>query len=169
MQKVGLFYGSQWGNTQRVAYQAQQTLGEHACDVFDVADQPLDALGDYEWLIFGVSTIDAHDMQDHWRDFLPTINGHLAKRPVALFGLGDQVGFPNDFVNGLGLLYDEVARRQARVVGSWSDDGYTYEASRAYRQGRFVGLPLDEENQPAQTSQRLETWLAQVMLEFARL
>jgi hypothetical protein len=37
--------------------------------------------------------------------------------------------------------------RGARVVGAWPTDGYDFMASKAERDGEFVGLVLDLDNQ----------------------
>ncbi|MFW6258843.1 MAG: flavodoxin domain-containing protein, partial [Halochromatium sp.] len=75
---------------------------------------------------------------------------------IALFGLGDQLGYPLEFVDALGLLYQELKERGAILIGDWPSDGYEYEASKAdLGDGRFCGLVLDQDNQPELTPQRL--------------
>ena len=52
--------------------------------------------------------------------------------------------------------------RGARVVGRWPTSGYDFSASQAVDDGHFLGLALDQENQPGLTGQRVESWLALV-------
>ena len=38
MSKIGLFFGSDEGNTESIAYRIQQRLGEEVVEVHDIAD-----------------------------------------------------------------------------------------------------------------------------------
>ena len=55
------------------------------------------------------------------------------------------------------------------MIGLCSIDGYEYEESQALieidGQEYFLGLPIDEDNQPDLTEERLSVWLEQVMTE----
>lgn len=83
-------------------------------------------------------------------------------KKVALFGLGDQASYSESFVDGLGILYDAVAEEGAVIVGATSTNGYEFSESRAVRDGQFVGLVLDEDNQPSESEQRIASWIAQL-------
>ena len=48
----------------------------------------------------------------------------------------------------------------AVIIGEFPLDGYTFEHSKAVRDGIFLGLPLDQENQAMLTSGRIELWVA---------
>jgi len=52
-----------------------------------------------------------------------------------------------------------------RLIGSWSAEGYEFNKSKAFRDGEFVGLVLDQDNQADLTEERLEEWLEQVKPE----
>ncbi len=41
------------------------------------------------------------------------------------------------------------------MIGAWPAEGYEYTNSRAIREGKFVGLALDEDNQPGLTEKEL--------------
>jgi flavodoxin I len=74
-------------------------------------------------------------------------------------------GFPapsERFVDGMGLLYDEVKPTGVTLVGTWSKADYTCEASAAEVDGRLVGLALDEDNEPGRTPTRIEAWVQQL-------
>jgi flavodoxin I len=81
---------------------------------------------------------------------------------VALFGLGDQRGYPDNFASGLRPLYDALRARGATMIGSWPNEGYEFSASLALEGDRFVGLVLDQDNQFDQTDARLATWLEEI-------
>ena len=83
----------------------------------------------------------------------------LEGKKVALFGCGDQEGYADTFVDALGILYDKVQERQGTVVGMVPLEGFSFSDSAAVRENNFVGLPLDENNQPELTEQRLAAWV----------
>jgi flavodoxin I len=51
-------------------------------------------------------------------------------------------------------------------VGFWPTDGYEHEASLAVKNGKFVGLALDEDNQAELTEERIQKWVTQIKAEF---
>ncbi|MCD8493393.1 MAG: flavodoxin domain-containing protein [Geovibrio sp.] len=108
------------------------------------------------------------DLQDDWEALKkPLANADLSGKTVALFGSGDQDGYPDTFVDGIGILYDAGLLRQGDVVGFVSTDGYSYDASLAERDGEFVGLPIDEDNQADMTDERIKAWVASICESFA--
>ncbi len=59
----------------------------------------------------------------------------------------------------MGTLYDQAVQNGARVVGDgWPTEGYDFDESTAVRDGAFVGLAIDEDNQEDLTSQRVWKW-----------
>ena len=157
MANIGLFYGSSVGTTQRVAQIIREELGD--VDVYDVAQCNPDDLIKYDYLILGTSTWSGGVMQDDWDDFsLSLENMDFFGKKVALFGLGDQRGYSDEFVNGMGRLFDRVISRGATVVGTWPLEGYQFDKSRAVLMDKFVGLALDEDNQPEKTRERIRQW-----------
>ena len=82
---------------------------------------------------------------------------------MALYGLGNQKSYTNDFVSAMYYLYDAFKQCNATLIGAWDTDSYQFNASKAVVDGQFVGLALDQENQKDLTTQRIETWLAQLL------
>ena len=114
-------------------------------------------------LILGSPTYGLGDLPSDWEDKLGLLeSADLSGKRVALFGTGDQLGYPDSFVDAMGILYDRVVAKGAEVVGFTDTAGYTYSASRAERDGRFVGLALDEDGQPGRTDQRIQAWIGQL-------
>jgi flavodoxin I len=54
-------------------------------------------------------------------------------------------------------------------VGSVPVDGYTFNASKSVINGRFCGLPIDEDSEPDLTEERLRAWADQLKREMAGL
>ena len=137
-----------------------ERLGKERAVVRDIAVSSPDDLQPYELLIFGVPTWGIGKLQDDWMDFITTLEKlDLKGKKVAMFGLGDQESYPDSFADAMGKLYDSLLKTGCEITGCWPTRGYTFTDSAALREGSFVGLVLDEENQPGLTDQRIEEWL----------
>ena len=88
---------------------------------------------------------------------------------MALFGLGDQFGYGDYFVDAMGWLHDHMTNAGANVIGQWSTDGYDFEESRAANADKsaFCGLAIDEDQQFELTDKRIEQWVEQLVVELA--
>ena len=93
------------------------------------------------------------------------INDIAGTGELAVFGLGDQKGYPENFCDAIGILVELLEECGAKVVGHTTLEGYNYESSKAERGGEFVGLPLDQENQARLTKGRIERWIKQLSKE----
>jgi len=119
----------------------------------------------YSNLILGTSTWGDGELQDDWDNFMPELKkADLKGKTVALFGLGNASFYPDTFVNALGKLSVAIKEKGCSVVGQVAKDGYTFEASLALGDDdRFVGLPLDVENEDALTDSRLKVWVESIL------
>ncbi len=122
----------------------------------------------FDHYILAVPTWFDGELPTYWDEFLPTIEEDSLKgKKFALFGGGDQKGYPENFVDGLGIMADYLEAREGTIVGHTSTRGYTFERSRAQRGDQFVGLALDIENQAALTGERIEGWIKSVEKAFS--
>jgi flavodoxin I len=169
MSKIGIFFGTAGGSTRAVAQRIFTRLGE------DCADPPQNIgrtapgkLMRYDALILGTPSYGFADLpgfscgcpDPSWEEFLVHLDGaDLSGKRVALFGLGNQQLYGNRFAGSLIQLYRFFYGHGADIVGSWSTDDYRFEHSPAVRDGRFVGLVLDQAVQPHLTDERVERWL----------
>ncbi len=160
MKKIGIFYGSSTGNSEAVAQKIQQSLGEDMVEIFDVADADASKASEFENLILGCSTWGVGDLQDDFESFLPDLKEvDLAGKAIALYGLGDQDSYSDSFVDAMGEIYEQLEGKSCKFVGSTDTEGYDYDESRAEKDGKFVGLVLDEDNQSDLTDAKIEAWL----------
>jgi flavodoxin I len=90
----------------------------------------------------------------------------FVSKKVAYFGMGDQIGYSDNFQDALGILEEKIASLGGKTVGYWPTDGYDFNESKALKNGKFVGLALDEDNQSDLTEQRIKTWVAGLKREF---
>jgi flavodoxin I len=164
MNNTAIFYGSSTGNTEGVAKQIAKLLN---ADVFDVADNPVEELKNYENIILGTSTWGIGDLQDDWDSFLPELKDiDLSGKVCAIFGLGDGASYGDSFVDAIGTIYHAIEGKGCKIVGFVDTAGYDYEASTAEIDGKFVGLPLDEDNESNLANERIEKWVEQLKAEF---
>ncbi len=167
MEKTGIFYGSSTGNGQLIAEIIRKKLGIRISDVHDVARAKITDLLSYNNIIMGISTWGNGEMQEDWKDFVSELDSiNLSDKKIALYGLGDQYFYYNNFVDGMGVLYELLTCQNCSIVGSWPLEGYWFENSKAVRNGSFVGLVLDEDMQSEHTEERLKKWIKQLKREF---
>ncbi|WP_085536064.1 flavodoxin [Massilibacteroides vaginae] len=168
MKKTGLFYGVSTKKTALIGKEIQEAFGEDKADIVSVEEAGKNEFERYDNLIVGASTWFDGELPSYWDELLPELDSlKLKGKKVAIFGLGDQEGYPENFVDGIGLLADFFESAGAQVVGLTSTEGYTFEGSRALRDGKFLGLALDQENQSDKTSARIADWVKQLKKEFA--
>ena len=169
--KIGLFYGSTTCYTEMAAEKIRGIIGEDLVDIHNVKETPLSLMADYDLLLLGISTWDFGEIQEDWNEIWDDLATTPVKgKVVALFGLGDQEGYGEWFLDAMGLLHDELKTVGAEFVGYWpNDDSYTFEASKALTedQSQFVGLALDEDSQYELSDERIAAWVEQVLVEYS--
>lgn len=168
MKKTGIFYGSTTGTTESVARLIADKLGIAPADVHEVTQLDTALAESYEVLILGTSTWGDGELQDDWYDGLKVLQGaHLSGKTVALFGCGDSESYSDTFCDAMGLLYEGLKDSGCTFVGAVDDSGYTYSASVAANDGKFVGLALDDVNESDRTDDRVSAWAAQLQAALA--
>ena len=168
MAEIGLFFGSDEGNTENVAYRLQSRLGPENVDVSDIADVSSDEILAYDFIIFGIPTWDFGQIQSDWEAFWDDVSAmDFSGKTVALFGLGDQFGYGDYFLDAMGMLHELIIEKGAKVVGYWPTDGYEFDASKALIEDQqlFMGLAIDEDQQEDLTAERLNRWSEQIVTE----
>lgn len=169
MSKIGLFFGSDEGNTEGVSYRIQQRLGEDVVDVMDIADVTQLDFANYDKIILGIPTWDFGQIQSDWEEFWDDVSEiDFTGKTIALFGLGDQFGYGDYFLDAMGMLHDVIVEQGATIIGYWSTEGYDFDASKALIEDKnlFMGLAIDEDQQEEMTADRLNRWCEQIHGEF---
>lgn len=164
MAKIGVFFGSSTGNTEDAAKEIAQQLGGEATEISSTSEDEILAC---DYIVFGVSTWGAGDLQDDFDDFMGTLEGmDFSGKKVAVFGLGDQEGYPDTFIDAVGIVAKAVKGAGGELVGAVATDGYEYDSSEAEEGGKFLGLPLDEDNQSDLSAERISAWVADLKNAF---
>lgn len=168
MEKIALVYGSDTGYTEGVAMQIIDILGEECVDCYDIGESSESIFVKYDFIIIGLSTWHDGQLQSDWDDFFKTFKEiDFTGKTIAFFGLGDQVGYGEYFIDGVGILGEVVHNNGGEIVGVWPTDGYDFESSKAvFQDGWFLGLAIDEDNQSDLTVERVQEWMGQVLEEF---
>ncbi len=166
--RIGLFYGSSTCYTEIAAEKIQAEFAEQQLDMFNIKDCNVQQMTDYPVLILGISTWDYGELQEDWEAVWDNLEGlDLQNKTIALFGLGDQIGYSEWFLDAMGMLFEQVAPSGANFIGFWPNQGYEFEASKALTEDGeyFFGLALDDENQYDLSDQRIAQWCAQLKQE----
>ena len=113
MDKVHVIYGSTTGMTEAVAAKIANAIGAQVFNV-NAADA---AAFDAELLVLGSSTWGVGDLQDDWAAKLDEVKGNFASKKVAVFGLGDSIGFADSFCMAAETLATAAKDAGATLVG----------------------------------------------------
>ena len=160
MKKTLVVFGSTTGTCEDLAARIAEKLG---AEVINVTDLDSSTIAAYDNLILGTSTWGAGELQDDWYDGVETLRAAgLSGKTVALFGCGDSAGYGDTFVGGLAPLYEAAKEAGATLIGAVPTDGYSYDDSEAVVDGQFVGLPLDEVNEPDLSDERIAAWVSAI-------
>lgn len=167
MKKIGLFYVANAVKTSQVAKKIREVLGAENIDIIPVEKAWGDDFKSYDNLIVGVSTWFDGELPTFWDELIPELETlDLKGKKVALFGLGDQVNYPDNFVDGLGILSKSFKKAGATLVGYTSAEDYTFNHSKALHDNKWCGLVIDVENQSKLTDKRIKDWCEQLKKEF---
>jgi flavodoxin I len=171
MDKIGIFFGPLMGAVNRVSEKVKKVLGENAV-LIPVKNATSADLKKFDKIIFGISTVgkdawDSDSAPNDWEAFLPEISKVDFKgKKVAIFGLGNHLAYPQNFVDSMGMLAKELIKTNATIIGQVSTEGYEFKTSEAVIGGRFIGLPLDEDFESELTDGRLGRWITNIATEF---
>ena len=169
--RIKLIYGSDTGNTENIIDNHLLSLLENKG--FSVEVIPVGGIDSDHWkhdkFILGIPTWYDGELQSDWEDYFEEFKTiDFTDKTVALFGLGDQIGYDEWFCDGIGILAEVITKNGGQVIGfTEKDDSYEFEDSKALvDDDTFYGLALDEDNQDELTEERLEKWVDQIKEEY---
>jgi flavodoxin I len=167
MTRVGIFYGGKDnGGTARIARQIQELIGKDMASVQNVNTAGTKDVNKYDFLVLGTAAWGIGEMHSDWENFIEElVEADLENKKIALYGLGDQKTYPESFVDGLGAIFCRLPFKN-NVVGYTSVEGYQYYYSTAEKDGRFVGLAIDNDCQAELTNERVTKWVSLISREF---
>jgi flavodoxin I len=166
MNKIGIIYSF---NTNKTSQAARKIGEEFGNDVEQVNAETIteEKFLSFDNLILGVPTWFDGELPNYWDEFVPALEDlDLKGKTVAIFGNGNQKGYPENFVDGVGIMANLLEGRGAQLVGFTPSKGYEFENSLALRGDQFAGLALDFENQAPQINGKIKKWVEQLKKEF---
>lgn len=169
MSKIGLFVGTTTGKTEEAAEKIKEEFGgDDVVTIHDISEASPEDFNDYQNVIIGCPTWDIGELQSDWSGFYSEEldNVEFEGKKVAYFGTGDQVGYADNFQDAMGILEEKISEKGGTTIGYWSTEGYEHEESKAIKNGKFVGLALDDDNQSDLTDGRIKEWVKQLKTEF---
>ena len=168
MNKTAIIYSFNTKKTGKIATQIQEAFNEPAIEMLNAEEITEDLFLSFDQIIMGVPTWFDGELPNYWDEFVPDLEEmDLKNKKIALFGLGDQKGYAENFLDGVGIMAEILEARGAVLVGFTSTEGYEFESSRAVRKDQFVGLAIDYENQGSMNKQRVAAWIEELKKEFA--
>ena len=167
--RIKLIYGSDTGNTELVTADLVKLLNKDDIEVVTV-----DKITEKDWeshiyYLLGIPTWYAGELQSDWEDYFEEFKKiNFTGKKVAIFGLGDQIGYDEWFCDGIGILGKVVIENGGKLLGyTQKDSSYDFDESLALADdSTLYGLALDEDNQPELTNERLKKWVIQIKNEF---
>ncbi len=174
MSKIGLFFGPEKGSVHRVAEKIKATIGNNLTELISVNTATADDLEKYDKIIFGISTVgketwDSEYSNTDWAKFFPEVSKvDYSNKTIAIFGLGDHITYADHFVNAMGMLAKEIQKENSnvKIVGQVDPAGYEFKDSEALIDGKFIGLPIDEDFEPELTDKRIADWVNSIKTDF---
>ncbi|WP_372936753.1 flavodoxin [Mariniphaga sediminis] len=165
--KTAIVYSFHTQKSKKVSEKVIEAWGKTGIEAVNAEELSKDVLEKYDNFILSAPTWFDGELPNYWDEFVPVLEEmDLKGKKFAIFGLGDQKGYPENFCDAIGILAEIIEECGGNVVGHTSVEGYTFESSRALRGDEFVGLPIDQENQARMTAGRIKNWLEQLKKEF---
>ncbi len=168
MFKVGIFFGSDTGNTKKIAYIIYEKINKYFdVNISDISSNSLKDFKDFDIYILGTSTWYYGELQYDWDNFLNDFKKiNFLNKIVCFFGCGNQKDYSNYFCNGIYKLYNIAKKNNALIIGYWPNKNYFFHnSSSLINKHYFIGLVIDEINQYKFTNKRINIWLSKLIID----
>jgi flavodoxin I len=139
LNSVGIYYSTSTGNTETVAGYISKAAGGVRID--DIGDAKDEEILSHDALIVGAPTwhtgADEQRSGTAWDSWLynklPKLD--LQDKKVAIFGVGDQQSYGDNFCDAAGELYDLFKAKGCKIYGLTSQEGYDHGKSTSCDRG----------------------------------
>jgi flavodoxin I len=167
MEKIAIIYSFNSTKTAKAAEKIKEAFGPDFNIVPINAEELTEELFlSFKYLILGVPTWFDGELPNYWDEFVPAIEDlNLKGKTIAIFGLGNQVEYPENFGDAVGIMAKLVQEKGADIIGKTSASGYNFESSKALESDNFIGLILDQETQPRLSKERIENWVSELKVK----
>ena len=163
--KIGLIYGSDTGATEDISIKIEEKFNNYNIERHNIANVNEEIILSFDFLIFGLSTWYDGDLQSDWEIYFDDFKKiDFNNKLVAIYGLGNQWGYDEYFVDGIGIIAKEIIKNNGKLIGEWPTKGYEFTKSKALKdKNTFFGLALDEDNQYEETDSRIKIWTKKII------
>jgi flavodoxin I len=168
MNKTAIIYSFNTKKTSKVAEKIRENFNDDQVEMVNAEDITEEVFMSFDQIIMGVATWFDGELPNFWDEFVPALEDlDLKGKKIALYGLGDQKGYPENFLDGVGVMAEILEEQGASLLGFTSIEGYEFESSKALRGEQFAGLAIDYENQGSMNKERIAVWVDQLKKEFS--
>jgi len=165
LEAVAVLYDSMGGNTEQVAGYIADAFGVKPLNINDVS---VDQVKEFDCFVVGAPTWHTDADQERsgtgWDGWLYQELKEIDfdGKKVACFGVGDSVGYADNFVDAMEELHSCFKAQKAEMHGYTDPAGYQHDDSKALIDGVFCGLPLDEDNESEMSEDRCKAWVSKL-------
>lgn len=164
---TAIIYSFHTQKSKKVSEKIIEAFGKSKIEVVNAEEVNREVLEKYDNFILSAPTWFDGELPNYWDEFIPELEEmDLKGKKFAIFGLGDQKGYSENFCDAVGILAEIIEDCGGKLIGETSTEGYNYEASKAQRGDKFVGLLLDQENQARLTTNRVKKWVEELKKAF---
>ena len=168
MNKTAIIYSFNTKKTGKIAEKVRESLNDEKVEMVNAEELTEELFMSFDQIIMGVPTWFDGELPNYWDEFVPALEDlDLTGKKIALYGLGDQKGYPENFLDGMGIMAEILEEQGANLVGFTNTAGYEFERSRAVRGNQFAGLAIDYENQGSMNKERVASWVELLRSEFS--
>ncbi|MGC9343837.1 MAG: flavodoxin domain-containing protein, partial [Bacteroidales bacterium] len=105
MEKVGIVHGFNATKSSKIAEKIKEAFGEDPVEMVNAEDLTPEKFMEFNNLILGVPTWFDGELPNYWDEFVPALEElDLKGKKIAIFGLGDQVKYSENFVDAIGIM-----------------------------------------------------------------
>ena len=171
MKKIAIFWGSSTDNTTTATEFMKEYLemNEHQVEIFNIADFEPEKILEFNNIIIGCPTWHIGELQEDWDSVFQDYEKlDFSGKIGAFFGCGDQVGYPGNFLDAIGMLAEPFIKNGGTLIGKCERDNYQFTGSKALdKDDKLMGLGLDYDNDDEETCEDfMIMWLEDIIEEF---
>jgi len=168
MNKTAIIYSFNSKKTGKIAEMIKEAFNDDQVELVNAEELTEKQFAAFDQIIMGVPTWFDGELPNYWDEFMPALEDlDLQGKKIALYGLGDQKGYPENFLDGMGIMAEVLEEQGASLIGFTNTAGYEFESSRAKRGDKFSGLAIDYENQGSMNKERVASWVEELRGKFS--
>ena len=142
MKKIGIFWGGSTDNTTTAALFMKEYLemNDHVVEAHNIEETDPEKILEYDNINNGCLW-HIGELQEDWDSVFGDYEGLDFNGKTAFFGCGDQVGYPANFLDAIGMLAEPFTKNGGSLLEMLQ--GYTIAGSRALdSDDKLMGLGL---------------------------